>query len=101
MNQSKINVFIITDIACGKPLRPIITSQATTPDRTLCLPEDINDISDTHKQLLLGVIPVAKPPTFKAKKIVIYICAADAEGNIREISLRANYCGYDTWERQP
>lgn len=62
-----------------KHIQTMLTSQATTPDRNLCLPEDINELSDTHKQLLLGVIPVSKP-VLKAKKIVIYICAADSEG---------------------
>ncbi|XP_065205411.1 NACHT domain- and WD repeat-containing protein 1 [Planococcus citri] len=66
------------DMACGKPLKPVISSQATTPDRNLYLPEDINELSDTHKQLLLGVVPVSKP-ILKAKKIVIYVCAADPE----------------------
>lgn len=66
-------------MACGKPLKPVISSQATTPDRNLYLPEDINELNDTHKQLLLGVVPVSKP-ILKAKKIVIYVCAADPEG---------------------
>lgn len=71
--------YFLSDGSGGKPLRPVVTSQATTPDRNLCLPEAINELSDTHKQLLLGVIPISKP-TFKAKKIVIYVCAAEPEG---------------------
>lgn len=77
----------ISDNSGGKPLRPVVTSQATTPDRNLCLPEAINEISDSHKQLLLGVIPISKP-IFKAKKIVIYVCVAEAEGKSNKISLK-------------
>lgn len=82
LQQPKKNgsIFIPSDkeSSSEKHIQTMLTSQATTPDRNLCLPEDINELSDTHKQLLLGVIPVSKP-VLKAKKIVIYICAADSE----------------------
>lgn len=77
--NANINVQLLRADASGKPIKPIVTSQATTPDRNLRVPEDIGELSDTHKQLLFGVVPVSKP-ILKAKKIVIYVCAADPEG---------------------
>lgn len=78
---------VCTDASNGKPLTAMGASQATTPDRNLSLPEDINELSDTFKQLLLGVILVSKP-ILKAKKIVIYVCAADPDGE----SFSNRYC---------